>query len=218
MEQENFSKSWGQSGFPHQVLKILADYATQRRYTPDQHIIYEGEECTAVYFILEGEVKVYLISPQGRQQVLVQLGPGQAFNTVPVFLSNGVNNANVVAVTPVTLLILGKHDIDDVIRLCPDLALVLLTDFAKRLTHLSQLAGDLALQSVRGRLASFLLNQAQKTPTAHWTHENIATHIGTVREVVSRTMREFIKQGWIRKDRHRLIIIDSHALEVLTQE
>ena len=194
------------------VLQCLSKTTQQRSYAPDQHIIYEGENCEAAYFILNGTVRVYKLSPQGRQQILVDLSPGQAVNTVPAFQNPSINAASAMAMTHVTLLILYKDDIGDAVKSCPDLALVIIHDFAERLSHLSNLAGDLALLPVRARLARFLLDEIATAQTVRLTHEEIAAHIGSVREVVSRTMRDFVKQGLISKDRQRLVIVDPQLL------
>ncbi|TFG73622.1 MAG: Crp/Fnr family transcriptional regulator [Anaerolineales bacterium] len=202
-----------QSTLLQTVLKCLSTTAQQRIYAPEQPIIYEGDLCEAAYFILDGTVCIYKMSPQGRQQILINLGAGQAFNTVPAFLSHGMNPSSAVAVTPVTLLILFKDDIEETIQHCPDLALVIIHDFAERLSHLSSLAGDLALLPVRARLARFLLDEIANPQAARWTHEEMASRIGSVREVVNRIMRDFVKQGLIRKDRQQLVIVDQEALK-----
>jgi CRP-like cAMP-binding protein len=201
------------SDFQDAVIKCISHIALKRTYGADQVIIHEGETCEAVYFILDGEVRIFKLSQQGRQQTLVYLKSGKAFNTVPVFLNDSINPANATADTPVTLLILYKDQIDEAIRRCPDLALVFIHEFAERLYHLSNLASDLALQPVRSRLASFILEQLADNKATRWTHEEIASHIGTVREVVSRTIRDFEKKGYIRKERQRLIIVNPQLLE-----
>jgi CRP-like cAMP-binding protein len=201
------------SDFQDAVIKCVSHIAYRRTFEADQVIIHEGEACEAVYFILDGEVRIFKLSQQGRQQILVNLKSGKAFNTVPVFLNDSINPANAIANTPVTLLILYKDQIDEAIRRCPDLALVFISEFAERLYHLSNLASDLALQSVRSRLASFILEQLADNKSTRWTHEEIASHIGTVREVISRTIRDFEKKGYIRKERQRLIIVNPQALE-----
>ena len=212
--QQSLNKRIPTPEFQDAVLKCLSHKVLNRTFEPNQHIISEGDVCDAAYFIVEGTVRVYKLSPQGRQHILVQLGPGQAFNTVPVFLTESTNIANAIAVTPVKLLVLFKDQVSEIVKLCPDLALVFIHDFAERLSHLSNLAGDLALQPVRVRLARFLLEQVKEGQTTRWTHEEIAAHIGSVREVVSRTMRDFVKQGLIHKDRQHLVIVDQEALKI----
>ncbi len=74
---------------------------------------------------------------------------------------------------------------------------------------------------MRGRLADFLLREARQhgpEQAARWTHAEIAARIGTVREVVSRTMRSFIKEGLIQVERHRILIPDPEALRRVVDE
>jgi CRP/FNR family transcriptional regulator len=90
---------------------------------------------------------------------------------------------------------------------------------AIKVHHLTGLTHDLGLLSVRARLAGFLLSHGQSqagapSPSAHvrWTHQEIAAQIGTVREVVSRTMRAFVREGMIGLERHRILVLDREAL------
>ena len=120
--------------------------------------------------------------------------------------------ASAVAVGEVELICISARDLR---RACrdPDLALALLGDFADKLVHLTELAYDLSLRSVRGRLAQFLLSEMQpSTEAVRWTHQEIAARIGSVREVVSRTLRSFVREGLIQVDRHRIIVVDRRAL------
>jgi CRP/FNR family transcriptional regulator len=96
----------------------------------------------------------------------------------------------------------------------PAIALAVLDDFSAKLRHLADLTHDLSLRSVRGRLARFLLAQAQvEDAPLRWTQEEIAAQIGTVREVVSRMLRALIRDGLIQMERQRIAILDPEALE-----
>ena len=91
---------------------------------------------------------------------------------------------------------------------------MLLKDFADRLSHLTGLVEQLSLHSMRGRLAHFLINQAERAdPPEHWTQDEIAAQIGTVRDVVGRTLRSFEDTGLIRRQRNRIILLDRPGLE-----
>ena len=80
------------NGLSDSALARVADAAIRRTYTPGEIIIIEGDPCQAAYFVAEGQVRVYRLSPGGREQVLVQLRPGQAFNTAPPFQPRGINH------------------------------------------------------------------------------------------------------------------------------
>jgi CRP/FNR family transcriptional regulator len=200
------------------ALAQIAQVAVRRRYASDETIILEGASCRAAYFIAEGEVRVYRASVEGRQQVLVQLGPGQAFNTVPPFEPDGVNHASVEALSPVTLFSIRTEDLRRLVGNCPELALALLQDFATRLDHLTDLVEDLSLHTVRGRLARFLLDNADTGAVARrWTQAEIAERLGTVRDMVGRTLRAFADAGLVRMERHRIVLLDRAELEAEAQ-
>lgn len=92
--------------------------------------------------------------------------------------------------------------------------MAILEDFAEKLDHLTDLVEDLALRTVRGRLARFLLEQAdERGTTTRWTQDDIAARIGTVRDMVGRTLRSFVDAGLIRRDRQRIVLLDREGLE-----
>lgn len=203
------------SELPERVLRRLAEVAVRRTYEPGEVIILEGEPCRDVYFIAEGWVRVLRTAPDGREQVLVRLGPSSALNTVPPFLPQKVNHATVQAWTPAVLYILPVPDFLRLVDEYPELARVLLKDFARRLDHLTRLVEDLSLRTVRERLARFLLEHAgeEAAVARRWTQEEIAAQIGTVREVVARTLRAFADTGLLKIEGHRIILLDRERLE-----
>lgn len=202
------------AGLSDATLARLAAVAVCRAYAPGEIILVEGGACEAAFFLAEGAVRVYRLSPGGREQVLVQLGPGQAFNTVPPFRVQGVNHATVQALGKVVAYAVPAGALRQAVAECPDLALALLRDFAERLHHLTNLVEDLSLRTVRGRLARFLLEQAEAGQVAQrWTQEEMAARLGTVRDVVGRTLRAFADAGLIRMERHRILLLDREGLE-----
>jgi len=223
------------AGLSDETLARIAGVAYRRTYAPGEIVIFEGDPCRAVYFIAEGQVRVYRLSPAGREQVLVRLGPGQTFNTVPPFQpsAHSVNHATVEALTPVTLYVIAGDDFRRLVGECPELALAILQDFASRLDHLTNLVEDLSLRTVRGRLAHFLLEHASTarlgspkselgtaeadTVTQRWTQEEIAAHLGTVRDMVGRTLRAFAAAGLVQMNRQRIVLLDREGLEAEAQ-
>jgi CRP-like cAMP-binding protein len=91
--------------------------------------------------------------------------------------------------------------------------LAVLEDLSEKLYHLTDLVHDVSLRTVRGRLAKFLLAQAQGGGDVQWTHEQIAMQLGTRREVVSRALRAFLVEGLIQTDRQRILVLDPQKLE-----
>jgi CRP/FNR family transcriptional regulator len=71
-------------------LAEVASRFHERTFRRGEVILLEGQEPQAVYFVVHGQVRIYRLSPEGREQVLKRLGPGEAFNFVPV-LDGGLN-------------------------------------------------------------------------------------------------------------------------------
>lgn len=202
------------AGLSDDALDRIARVSYVRTYTSGEIIILEGNPCEAVYFVVSGQVRVYRLSPGGREQVLVRLGPGQTFNTVPPFKPVSVNHASVEALAPTDVYVIPCDDFRQLVGECRELAFAILEDFARRLDHLTGLVEDLSLRTVRGRLARFLLQHADLGGvTRRWTQEEIAAHLGTVRDMVGRTLRAFADAGLVQLERQRILLLDREGLE-----
>jgi CRP/FNR family transcriptional regulator len=221
------------SSLSEATLADLARHGQLRTYARGEHIVLEGDRCETAYFVVSGEVRVYRVSPEGREQVLVRLKPGQAFNTVPPFQPDGRNPANAAAMAKSTILLLRSSDFLRLTLAHSDLTMAMFRDLAGRLVHLTNLVENLALYSVTERLVRFLLDRAnQHTEKARgseeghivdspppviqrWTQQDIAVHLGTVRDVIGRSLRALEDDGLIRLDRGRIALVDRGKLERL---
>ena len=109
-----------------------------------------------------------------------------------------------------------RADLQAVAARHPDLAWALIESLARRARHLVGLVEDLSMRNVRGRLARLLLEQAQATGDEAiqrmLTQEQMASRLGTVREVVGRALRGLAADGIIEFDRHRIVILDPDRL------
>ena len=192
----------------------------ERTFSRGQVVILEGEPCQTVYFVARGVVRAHRLSPEGREQVLAYLGPGEPFNLVPA-LDGGPNLATVDAVADTRLYTVPCERFRRIMRNHPEVALAVMERLAAEVRRLSDTVEDLALHTVRTRLARFLLAHASAElevvdggqPPRRWTQEEIATHIGTVRDVVGRALRTFADDGLIRRERGRLVVTDRAGLE-----
>jgi CRP/FNR family transcriptional regulator len=196
------------------VLNRIAEVAILRAYDAGETIVVDQNPCQAAYFVSEGQVRLYRVSPAGRVQVLALLGPGNAFNLVPLFTPSGTNNTTAQALTAVTAYAVAGDDLRWLVSESAELALVIVREFAVQLDRLIDLVEDLSLRSVRGRLARFLLENAEREGVAQrWTQEDIAAHLGTVRDMVGRTLRAFADEGLVRMQRQRIVLLDREGLE-----
>jgi CRP/FNR family cyclic AMP-dependent transcriptional regulator len=196
------------------VLQAISRDVHERTYQPGQVILLSGDPCEAVYLVVRGVVRARRLSLEGREYVLDYVGPGQPFNLVPA-LDGGVNLATGEALTQATVYLISC---DRFLRLVQEqraVAMAALRHIAGRVRYLSDTVENLALHTVRTRLARFLLSRDSNDllPIKHWTQEEVAAHIGTVRDVVGRTLRSMAREGLIRHERGRLVVVDRNALQ-----
>ena len=211
------------SGLSDDVLAALAAAAVQRRYGRGQVIFLEGDPCAGLYVVAEGEAKIFKLSPQGREQILHRLGPGETFNDVAV-LDGGPNPASAAAITDVAVCIITRADIQRIAQSHPALAWALIESIARRARHLVAMVEDLSLRSVKARLARLLLAEAGRSDGAseidrsHMvTQAELAARLGTVREMIGRALRDLADERLIVFDRHRIVIADRERLAAVAE-
>ncbi|MCS6844344.1 MAG: Crp/Fnr family transcriptional regulator [Caldilineales bacterium] len=198
-----------------QLHDALAAVAVCRRYGQGETIFLEGEPTAGMFIVEQGVVKISKLSTDGREYIMHLVEPGGTFNEVSA-LDGGPNPANATAFTDAVLWRVDRSDLQRLAKAHPDLAWALIEDLAGRARHLVGLLHDLAMRSVRGRLARLLLEEAQSQATAvvprYLTQEEMAARLGTVREMVGRTLRSMAAEGIIEFDRHRIVILDPQRL------
>ncbi|MGC8874544.1 MAG: Crp/Fnr family transcriptional regulator, partial [Chloroflexia bacterium] len=145
-------------------------------------------------------------------QVLALLGPGDGLNLVPA-LDGGPNPASAEALTEVVVYSFSCSDFLRLLRDIPQVGINVLADFAGKLRRLVDLVEDLSFRTVSGRLARFLLSEAHALPGRRWTQEEIAAHLGTVREMVGRVLRAWHEEGIVRVERGKVVVLRPDALE-----
>jgi CRP/FNR family cyclic AMP-dependent transcriptional regulator len=201
------------------TLRDTARRARLCEFRPGQHILLEGEEPPGLFMVRRGRVRLSRTAPDGREQVLAMVGPGDHFSPVPLF-DGGPNPATARAMSPVTCLLLPREDLVALIRRHPDLALATLSAMAGQLRELVTLVEDLAFRSVRARLARLLLAEAAEAGegAAELTHQELAERAGTVREIAGRALRRLAEEGLVRLERGRVIVLDQPGLARVVEE
>ncbi len=195
------------------ALERLARTLIERKYEKDETVFLEGEPCQGLYIVREGSVRIFKLSPEGREQVLAITRAGGSFNEVAVF-DRGPNPANVSAAEETVLWIVPQAAILDLIEHNPAVALAVIRNLGTRLRHLVGLVEDLSLRQVSARLAKLLLETASGQAKPMTQHE-MAARLGTVREMIGRSLHQMEVRGLIRMERGRIVILDRAGLERL---
>ena len=208
------------AGLDEQALAEIAPHIRVQTFEPGHNIALAGEPCTTLHIVATGLIRARRLSLEGREYVFEYIGPGQALNLASA-LDNGTNLANGEAIVQTTTYAIPCNRFRQFVRDHPAVAVAALARLSSQVRHLSNTVEDLALHTVSARLARFLLSSGgdgrrgdkPPAPAHHWTQEEIAAHIGTVRDVVGRTLRVFARSGLIRRERGRLVIVDREGLE-----
>lgn len=197
------------------TLKDIGRRVHRYTFRPGQRIMVEGEQAPGLFIVLQGRVRLSCTARDGREQVLAMVEPCENLNLVSTF-DGQPNPTTAQARSPVVCLLLPSHDMLELTRRHPDLALAALNQMAGQLRELVKLVEDLAFRSVRERLARYLLAETTGG-TAEVTHQELAEHTGTVREIAGRALRRFAEEKLVRMERGRIIVLDpeglSHILE-----
>lgn len=208
---------------PDAILTALSAVVIERSYRRGEVIFLEGEPCAGLYVVAAGEVKIFKLSSQGREQILHRSGVGSTFNDVAV-LDGGPNPASAAAISDAACFVITRSDMRRLVETHPQLAWALIESIAHRARILVGMVEDLALRSVKARLAKLLLAEAVETAASQAagrdaidrsqmvTQAEMAARLGTVREVIGRALRELSEDGLITMDRHRIVILDRDRL------
>jgi CRP/FNR family transcriptional regulator len=170
-----------------------------------------------MYGLRSGQVKIFKVSPDGREQVLRIMGPGECFNEVPVF-DEGTNPANAQALEPAVLWGIRRADMRRLVEEHPAVAIGFLKVFARKLRFFTQKVEDLSFRSVTSRVAKLLLEMAEDDGRGNlrlkqqFTQQEFANVVGTAREMIGRAFKALEKEGAIKLSRHRVVILSKAVL------
>jgi CRP/FNR family transcriptional regulator len=208
------------------TIRVLSERAIERQFKKDEVLFIAGEEARGLYVIVEGAVRAFRASLDGREQVIHVERAGATIAELPVF-DDGAYPSTAAAEEDTTVLFIDKQDVR---RLClehPQIPLAALKVLAARLRRCAELVEALSLREVGQRLARFLVSEAQRHGTRtdngtlmnlNQTNQQIATRIGSVREVVSRAFTRLQQDGLIVVEGRNLIILDEVALAAFADQ
>jgi CRP/FNR family transcriptional regulator, cyclic AMP receptor protein len=197
----------------HSALGELTQRLGLQTYDAGQIVFLAGDLVEQVYWVERGFAVLRQTSPEGREYILDYVGPGRSLN-LAASVDGGPQLATAGALSDLSLLVIERDALTALLRKHADLALAVARRLAQDARQLSETARGLALDSVRQRLALFLLEHAEQAPPQErWTQDRIAAHIGTVRDVVGRILRDFAQEGLVQRERGQLVIVDRQGLE-----
>jgi CRP-like cAMP-binding protein len=202
-------------GLGEKSLQELSAHTSLRQFERAEPLFWEGDPCAGLHILETGSVKLFRVSPQGRQHILRVAQEGETFNEVPVF-DGGENPVNVEALELTTVWVVEADGVRALMKNDPEYALRIVKSLGKMLRHLVQMTSEMAFLQITHRLARLIdeipAHELNRQGGARWTQEQMAARLGTVREVVARSLRELERSGAIQVENRRISVSDRHIL------
>jgi len=202
--------------FSEAMLKELLAHTHLREYQRGDVMFWEGDPCDGLFIIEQGSAKIFRISPQGRQYIVRILLEKDTFAEVPTF-DGGPNPVNVEALETCRVWVISKTKLHELVMTHPAFAQKVLANFGRMLRGMVQKVSEMAFYQVTHRLARLIAELPQDKNSPHLTQEQLAARLGTVREVVARSIKELERSGAIRMEDRRFQIVDEEVFNQWVQ-
>ncbi len=174
-----------------------------------------GAACQALPLVLSGSIRVLKRADTGREISLYRVRPGElCIVTISCLLGGDAYPATGIAETEVSAIALPRALFMRLNEAHPPFRAEVFHLFAERLTGLMQLVEEVAFRKLDQRLAMLL---AARAPRLAGSHQQLADELGSVREIVSRLLKQFEEHGWVRLSRERIDVVDADALRQFAQ-
>jgi CRP-like cAMP-binding protein len=178
----------------------------------------EGDPCAGLFVVSTGLIKVYKVSPEGREQVLLLVRPGESFADAAAFTAQPMP-ACAAAVEKSTVLVVSTATLNRLIDEESRFAHAVIRHLCRKLQHVVRVVEDLSFLHVRARVAKILLQQLYPREGVGagvgghaLSQREIAEIAGTAREVVSRALAALEQEGFIRIERGKIVLLDPAGL------
>ena len=200
-------------GVGEPVLGELAGLMDEKIYLRNEVLFLEGDSPRGLFVVRQGVVKIYKIGDNGREQILEIEGAGRSVAELPLF-DGRPYPASAAALEDAVVLVLPASTFHRLLDRHPEIPRAVIASLSGRLRRMVALVEEVSLKAVRERLAAVFLELAGDGDACDltWTNQEIAARIGTVREIVSRTMARMTHDGAIRMEGRRLVILDRSRL------
>jgi CRP-like cAMP-binding protein len=194
---------------PEATLVEVARHCVEKVHMRGEVIFLEGDAPKGLLVVREGAVKIYKTGDGGREQILEIEGPGHAVAELPLFDGHPYP-ASCAAVHDSVLLIVRPNDFKELLGRHPDLSGAVIASLAFRGRRMVLLVQELSLRDVRQRLLDLFVEFAKDGGSFELdlSHQELAARIGTVREIVSRTLAKFVHEGIISVEGKTVTLLD----------
>ncbi len=211
------------SSLSREEFQWLAARTVRRNFKSGELLFSEDDPCHGLHIIARGKVRIFKTSANGREQVLAVNQAGESVAELPVF-DGGRYPASAMAIEDVEIAFISRQDFHAYCMEHPEVALKMLAVVGARLRRLVGIIEELSFTTIRQRLISVLLRLAETEgkQTARGiefqlpaSHQELASQLGTVRELISRNLMRLQAEGLLDVDARQIVIKDKDGLSAL---
>ncbi len=202
---------------PESILREISKHMHLREYQRGDVLFWEGDPCDGLNIVQQGSAKIFRISLQGRQYIVRILQEGDTFAEVPAF-DGETNPVNVEALEVCRVWVIDSEMLRGLVQAHPQFAQKVLVNFGRMLRGMVRMVSEMAFYQVTHRLARLIADELpQEKNLPQWTQEQIAARLGTVREVVARSLKELERSGAIKIEDRRIHVADQEIFQQWVQ-
>ena len=208
----------GTRALPRSVRDRLVEVARTSRMKAGAQVFGPTNVPDSLLFLYDGRIRVSQTSDSGREIVLYRVDAGEScVLTTACMLAEEAYNAEGIAETDITAIVLPRPAFDRLVAEEEPFRKFVFAAYSRRLIDLLRVVDDVAFGRLDLRLAERLLTLAGDHKEIATTHQQLASELGTAREVVSRVLQDFQKRGIIAQSRGRVELTDKAALRRLAE-
>jgi CRP-like cAMP-binding protein len=199
------------------AVKKLEDILLQKEFSKSETIFTEGDEPDGLYIICRGRVKVFKLSPEGKEQILHIVGPKELLGAVSAFAGNPYP-ANADAMEKTAAYFFPRMDFLSLVRKEPSIVMNMMANLAMRLQHFTRVIENLSLKEVPGRLAAYLLYLCRRSECREFieidvSKAQLASLIGTIPETISRILKKMTERNILSVSGRKVKLLNKKALQ-----
>jgi CRP/FNR family transcriptional regulator, dissimilatory nitrate respiration regulator len=207
--------------FTKKEIDLLSFSAAFKNVTKGEQIFSEGLDATAFYIVVSGKVKIYKISPDGKEYTLHIHGPGDPVAEAAIFDSM-IYPASCMALEDSVLVRISREGFLALVRMHPALALKMMSGYSKRLRQFVTKIEELSLKDIKSRLAAYLLEHSTAVngiSICHLDHskKELSSLLGTIPETLSRALGLLKQKKLIIEKDNTIMIPDPDKLRVFSE-
>lgn len=191
---------------PADLVRSLVAEGQQRTIPAGSQIYTQGDVCSGIAFVLDGEIRVYKIGQTGREITLYEIGPGETcILNASCILSGKTYPAHALSLADLTVLLVPADVFQKMIKQYESMREFVFTLLSQRLTGVMELVEEIAFGRMDERLKDYLVEKSDNS-RIETTHQKIANDLGTSREVVSRLLKDLERHGAVKLSRNTITL------------